>query len=83
MPAALRHHRRRTHPGDVDLRYDDTGNYYEAPLHMKALGGCFVIDDFGRQLVSPTDLLNRWIVPLENQCRLSQTAYRQKLLHSV
>ena len=34
---------------------------------MKALGGCFVIDDFGRQLVSPTSLLNRWIVPLENR----------------
>ena len=34
---------------------------------MKALGGCFVIDDFGRQLVSPTHLLNRWIVPLENR----------------
>jgi hypothetical protein len=34
---------------------------------MKALGGCFMIDDFGRQLVSPKDLLNRWIVPLENR----------------
>ena len=34
---------------------------------MKALGGCFVIDDFGRQLVSPTNLLNRWIVPLESK----------------
>jgi SpoVK/Ycf46/Vps4 family AAA+-type ATPase len=31
------------------------------------LGGCFIIDDFGRQLVSPTALLNRWIVPLENR----------------
>jgi hypothetical protein len=51
----------------LDLRYDTTGNYYEAPLHMKALGGCFMIDDFGRQLVSPTNLLNRWIVPLENR----------------
>ena len=51
----------------LDLRYDPVGNYYEAPLHMKALGGCFVIDDFGRQLVSPTHLLNRWIVPLENR----------------
>jgi hypothetical protein len=34
---------------------------------VKALGGCFVIDDFGRQLVSPKSLLNRWIVPLENR----------------
>jgi hypothetical protein len=51
----------------LDLRYDATGHYYEAPLHMKALGGCFIIDDFGRQLVSPTNLLNRWIVPLESR----------------
>jgi hypothetical protein len=51
----------------LDLRYDETGHFYEAPLHVKALGGCFVIDDFGRQLVSPTNLLNRWIVPLENR----------------
>ena len=51
----------------LDLRYEPTSNFYEAPLHMKALGGCFVIDDFGRQLVSPTTLLNRWIVPLESR----------------
>lgn len=51
----------------LDLRYDETGHYYEAPLHMKALGGCFLIDDFGRQLVSPANLLNRWIVPLESR----------------
>jgi len=51
----------------LDLRYDETGHYYEAPLHVKALGGCFIIDDFGRQLVSPTNLLNRWIVPLESR----------------
>jgi hypothetical protein len=51
----------------LDLRYDPTGHFYEAPLHMKALGGCFLIDDFGRQLVTPTALLNRWIVPLESR----------------
>ena len=51
----------------LDLRYDEMGHYYEAPLHVKALGGCFLIDDFGRQLVSPTNLLNRWIVPLESR----------------
>jgi hypothetical protein len=51
----------------LDLRYDAISNFYEAPLHVKALGGCFVIDDFGRQLVSPTNLLNRWIVPLESR----------------
>lgn len=51
----------------LDLRYDPVSKLYEAPLHMKALGGCFVIDDFGRQLVSPANLLNRWIVPLESR----------------
>lgn len=51
----------------LDLRYDPIGQYYEAPLHMKALGGCFLIDDFGRQFVSPRDLLNRWIVPMESR----------------
>ncbi len=51
----------------LDLRYDPSVNFYEAPLHVKALGGCFVIDDFGRQLVTPNNLLNRWIVPLENR----------------
>jgi hypothetical protein len=51
----------------LDLRYNPTAHFYEAPLHVKALGGCFIIDDFGRQLVSPTNLLNRWIVPLESR----------------
>ena len=51
----------------LDLRYDPAGQYYEAPLHVKALGGCFLIDDFGRQIISPTNLLNRWIVPLEGK----------------
>lgn len=49
----------------LDLRYNHTTKYYEAPLQMKANAGVFVIDDFGRQMVKPKDLLNRWIVPLE------------------
>ncbi len=51
----------------LDLRHEAGGNFYVAPLHMKAAGGCLLIDDFGRQMVSPTALLNRWIVPLENR----------------
>lgn len=51
----------------LDLRYDQTSKFYEAPLHIKANGGCLLIDDFGRQIVSPTALLNRWIIPLENR----------------
>lgn len=50
----------------LDLRYDEIANFYEAPLQLKANGGMFLIDDFGRQQVSPTALLNRWIVPLES-----------------
>src|SRR5262249_753798 len=42
-------------------------NYYQAPLHVKANGGIFLIDDFGRQLCSPKEVLNRWIVPLGNR----------------
>ena len=49
----------------LDLRFDPIAKIYEAPLQMKANGGMFLLDDFGRQQVSPTDLLNRWIVPLE------------------
>jgi predicted ATPase with chaperone activity len=51
----------------LDLVYDTNNKYYEAPFQMKANGGIFLIDDFGRQQVRPTDLLNRWIVPLEKR----------------
>ena len=51
----------------LDLRYDDSSGVYSAPLQMKANNGVFVIDDFGRQLVSPRELLNRWIVPLDRR----------------
>jgi predicted ATPase with chaperone activity len=51
----------------LDLRYNPDSNYYQAPLHVKANGGIFLVDDFGRQLCSPKELLNRWIVPLENR----------------
>ena len=49
----------------LDLVYDEVNKYYEAPFQVKANGGMFLIDDFGRQQVRPIDLLNRWIVPLE------------------
>jgi hypothetical protein len=51
----------------LDLRWDPITKTYDAPLHMKALNGVFLIDDFGRQKVNPTELLNRWIVPLESR----------------
>lgn len=51
----------------LDLDFDPNSKYYEAPLQMKAIGGVFVIDDFGRQRVRPHELLNRWIFPLERK----------------
>ena len=51
----------------LDLSYSPQAGFYEAPLHVKALNGTFVIDDFGRQIVTPEALLNRWIVPLESR----------------
>lgn len=51
----------------LDLRYNESSNFYTAPLHIKANCGVFLIDDFGRQIVSPRDLLNRWILPLEER----------------
>jgi len=51
----------------LDLVWDEVNKYYEAPFQMKANGGLFLIDDFGRQQVRPRDLLNRWILPLEKR----------------
>jgi predicted ATPase with chaperone activity len=51
----------------LDLRYNPDTKFYDAPLHVKALNGILLIDDFGRQRFEPSQLLNRWIVPMENQ----------------
>ena len=51
----------------MELRFDPVSKTYEAPLHLKANGGLFLIDDFGRQQVRPVEMLNRWIVPLDEQ----------------
>lgn len=52
---------------NADLTWSESAKFYEAPFQMKSNGGTLVIDDFGRQRVSPQDLLNRWIVPLERR----------------
>lgn len=49
----------------LDLTHNPGSNVYEAPVHLKASGGVFIIDDFGRQQDRPQALINRWIVPLE------------------
>ncbi len=51
----------------LEIRHDPKANVSEAPLQLKSNCGCLLIDDFGRQRIEPTDLLNRWIVPLENR----------------
>jgi hypothetical protein len=51
----------------LDLKFSEISKFYEAPLHIKALNGIFLIDDFGRQRAEPEDILNRWIMPLNNR----------------
>lgn len=50
----------------LDLAYNPIARVYEAPMQLKAAGGVFVIDDFGRQRPSPQEVINRLIIPLEN-----------------
>ena len=51
----------------LDLRFDAASRYYQAPPHLKANNGVFIIDDLGRQRCSPAELMNRWIVPLDRK----------------
>ena len=51
----------------LELTFNPIAKYYEAPIPLKANGGMLLVDDFGRQRIRPQDLLNRWIVPLENR----------------
>jgi predicted ATPase with chaperone activity len=54
-------------PSMLDLGFDEKSGVYLAPLQMKANNGMFVVDDFGRQTMTPAQLLNRWIVPLDRR----------------
>ncbi|MEZ5287862.1 MAG: hypothetical protein R2712_24285 [Vicinamibacterales bacterium] len=51
----------------LDLHFRAVSKFYQAPIQMSANGGVLVIDDFGRQRCTPTELLNRWITPLESR----------------
>jgi hypothetical protein len=51
----------------LDLTFNPITKFYEAPIQLKANGGVFLVDDFGRQRIRPQELLNRWIVPLESR----------------
>ena len=52
---------------NLDLHFNPISKFHEAPVHLKANGGVFLVDDFGRQRIRPQELLNRWIVPLESR----------------
>jgi predicted ATPase with chaperone activity len=51
----------------LEMSHNHRTNVTEAALQLKSNTGTLVIDDFGRQRVSPIELLNRWIVPLEKR----------------
>jgi hypothetical protein len=51
----------------LDLAFSPTTGLCNAPIQLIANGGILVVDDFGRQHCSPTEMLNRWIVPLESR----------------
>jgi hypothetical protein len=63
----------------LELQSDASSGVYAAPLQMKANNGILVIDDFGRQVISPRDLLNRWIVPLDRRVDYLTLHHGQKL----
>lgn len=63
----------------LDLVYSPTTRTYEAPPHLKANGGVFLVDDFGRERVSPDQLLNRFITPMEHQVDYMTLATGQKI----
>ena len=52
---------------DLELRYSPQSQFYIAPLQWKANSGILIVDDFGRQMIQPKELLNRWIVPMEER----------------
>jgi hypothetical protein len=51
----------------LDLDYDEATRFYQAPPHLKANNGIYIVDDLGRQIVTPRDLMNRWVVPLDRR----------------
>jgi predicted ATPase with chaperone activity len=64
---------------NLELKHNPSGNLSEASLQLKSNCGCLLIDDFGRQRIDPTELLNRWIVPLENRIDFLTLATGKKI----
>jgi hypothetical protein len=63
----------------LDLSFNSVSKVYDAPLHLKANNGIYLIDDFGRQRASPADILNRWIIPMERHVDYLTFAYGGKM----
>jgi len=63
----------------LEIRHDSNSNVSEASLQMKSNCGCLLVDDFGRQQIEPTELLNRWIVPLEGRIDFLTLASGKKI----
>jgi predicted ATPase with chaperone activity len=51
----------------LNLQYDHVAGYYQAPAHVKANNGLYIVDDLGRQQIKPEQLMNRWIVPMDRR----------------
>jgi predicted ATPase with chaperone activity len=64
---------------NLEIRHDSRSNVSEASIQLKSNCGCLLIDDFGRQRIDPTELLNRWIVPLENRLDFLTLATGKKI----
>jgi predicted ATPase with chaperone activity len=63
----------------LDLQYNPSTKFYTGPVQMKANNGLLVVDDFGRQRVSPEELLNRWVVPLDRRIDFLSLAGGKKI----
>jgi hypothetical protein len=63
----------------LDLQFNPGSKYYVGPVQMKANNGVLIIDDFGRQRIGPTELLNRWVVPLDRRVDFLTMAGGKKL----
>lgn len=63
----------------LEIRHDPHSNVSEAPLQLKSNCGCLLVDDFGRQRIEPAELLNRWIIPLENRIDFLTLASGKKI----
>ena len=65
-------------PRMLELQMEESTKVYAAPLQMRANNGILIIDDFGRQILSPQYLLNRWIVPLDRRVDYLTLKYGMK-----